>query len=90
MPSGPWLNGGLRNVIPKFIACLLMYLYKHIRAQISDDFAELFEGGFEVFDGFLREDVRIGKIVGLFEAFVSEPGDVQAGFIAVDEFVILI
>jgi len=25
-------------------------------------------GGFEVFDDFLRENVRVGKIVGLFEA----------------------
>jgi hypothetical protein len=33
----------------------------------------LFEGGFQVFDDFLRQDIRIGKIVGVFEAFVSEP-----------------
>jgi hypothetical protein len=42
----------------------------------------LFKGGFEVFDDFLRENVRIGKVVGFFEAFVSAPEDVEAGFVA--------
>jgi hypothetical protein len=35
--------------------------------QIRDDFTELFEGGFEVFDDFLGQNVGIGEIVGLFE-----------------------
>ena len=30
----------------------------------------------------------MGEIVGFFEAFASEPEDVEAGFVAVDEFVI--
>jgi hypothetical protein len=30
------------------------------------------EDGFEVFDDFLGENTRLGKIVGFFEAFVSE------------------
>ena len=38
--------------------------------------AELFEGGFELIDYFLGENVEIGKVVGLFEPFVSEPEDV--------------
>jgi len=29
----------------------------------------LFEGGFEIVDDFLGENVGIGKIVGVFEAF---------------------
>jgi hypothetical protein len=37
-----------------------------IHSQIRGDFAELFEGGFEVFD--LCENIRIGKIVGFLEA----------------------
>jgi len=49
-------------------------------------FAELFEGGFEVVDDFLGENVGIGEIVGVFEALVSEPKDVEAGFVAADEF----
>jgi len=36
----------------------------------------LFERGFEVFDDLLGENVGIGEIVGLFEAFVSKPEDV--------------
>ena len=47
--------------------------------QISGDFAKLFEGGFEIFDDFLSDNVRIGKIVGFFEALV----DVEADFVAV-------
>jgi len=50
----------------------------------------LFEGGFEIFDDFLGEDIRIGEIVGFFEAIVSEPEDVEAGLVAVDKFVVLI
>jgi hypothetical protein len=44
----------------------------------------LFESSFEVFGDFLREDIGIGKVVEFFEAFVSEPEDVEAGFVAVD------
>jgi hypothetical protein len=36
----------------------------------------LFEGGFEVFDDFLSENAGIGKIVGVFAAFVAEPEDI--------------
>jgi hypothetical protein len=28
----------------------------------------------------------VGEVVGLFEAFVSEPEDVEADFVAVDQF----
>jgi hypothetical protein len=38
----------------------------------------LFEGSFEIFDDFLGEHVGIGRVIGLFEAFVSEPEDVEA------------
>jgi hypothetical protein len=31
----------------------------------------LFEGGFEVFDDFLGENMGIGEIVGFFEVFVT-------------------
>ncbi len=48
-------------------------------AHVIHDFAELFE----IFDDFLGENVRIALIVGFLQAFVSEPGDLEAGFIAV-------
>jgi hypothetical protein len=38
----------------------------------------MFQGGFEIFDDFLAENVWIGEIVGVFKAFVSEPEDVEA------------
>ena len=41
--------------------------------KIRGDLPELFEGGFEVVDDFPGENVGIGEIVGVFEAFVSEP-----------------
>jgi len=41
----------------------------------------LFEGGFEVFDDFLGQNIGVREIVGFFETFVSEPEDVEAGFI---------
>jgi hypothetical protein len=50
----------------------------------------LFEGGFEVFDDFLGENVGIRWIVRLFEAFISQSENVEAGFVAVDEFFVII
>ena len=50
--------------------------------EVGRNFRELLDGGFEVFDDFLGENVGIRKIVGFFQAFVSEQ-DVEAGFVAV-------
>ncbi len=41
-------------------------------------------------DDFLGENVGIGKVVELLEAFISEPEDVEAGIVAVDEFVVIV
>jgi len=38
----------------------------------------------EVIDDFLGENVRVGDIVGAFEPFVSEPDDVEAGFVVTE------
>ncbi|MBI2999334.1 MAG: hypothetical protein HYY46_12950 [Deltaproteobacteria bacterium] len=43
----------------------------------------MFERGVEVFNDFLGQHVGVGKIVGLFEAFISKPEDVETGFVAV-------
>jgi hypothetical protein len=43
----------------------------------------LFEGGFEVFDDFLGQNVGVGEVIGFFECFVSELEDVEIGFVAV-------
>jgi hypothetical protein len=42
------------------------------------DFTELFEGGFEVVDDLLGKNVGIGKIVGVFAAFISAPENVES------------
>jgi len=38
---------------------------------LRGDFAELFEGGFAIFDDLLGENIGIGEIVGFFETFVA-------------------
>jgi len=43
----------------------------------------LLEGGFEVFDDFLGENVGIGKVVGFFEP-LAEPEDIETGLCATD------
>jgi hypothetical protein len=50
----------------------------------------LFEGGFQVVDDFLGENIGIGKIVGFLETLLSELEDVEAGIVAIDEFVVII
>ena len=42
----------------------------------------------EVFDDFGGEGVGGGEVGGVFEAFVAEPEDVKAGFVAGDDFVV--
>jgi hypothetical protein len=36
----------------------------------------------EVFDNFLSDDVGIGKVGAVFEAFVFQPEDVEIEFVA--------
>jgi len=69
---------------------LSLFELHRFSTQVTRDFTELFEGGFEVFDDFLSEDIGIGEIVEFFEALVSEPEDVETGFVAVDEFFVIV
>ena len=50
----------------------------------------MFESGFQVFDDFLGKDIGVGEVVGFFQAFVSEPKDVKAGLVAVDELFVVV
>ena len=50
-----------------------MSLLLHIRGNLG----ELGEGGLEVFDDFGGDDVWIGKVGAVFEAFVFQPEDVE-------------
>jgi hypothetical protein len=47
----------------------------------------LFERGSEVFDDLLGENVGIGKIVGVFQAFVSEPEAIEVDVVAEFELI---
>lgn len=49
----------------------------------------MFEGGLEVFDYFFGQEVGVGEVGGVFEAFVAEPEDVEAGFVPLDEFFVV-
>ena len=55
-----------------------------VAGNSGSDFAELFEGGFEILDDFLGGNVGSGKIVGF-----SEPEDVEAGNYPVNENVVI-
>jgi hypothetical protein len=50
----------------------------------------LFEGSFEIFNDLPSQYVGIGEIVGFFEALVSEPEDVAAYFVAMNEFFVVV
>ena len=50
-----------------------MSLLLHIRGNLG----ELGEGGLKVFDNFLSNDVGVGEVGAVFEAFVFEPEDVE-------------
>jgi len=52
-------------------------------AQLAHHLAELFEGGSEVIGDSFRETIGIREIVRFLQVFVSEPEDIEAGFIAV-------
>ena len=39
---------------------------------------------------FPGREIGIGKIVGFLETLLSEPEDVEAGIVAIDEFVVII
>ena len=70
----------LPRAIPKSIVHLSIipiFLCNHADAQVSGDLTELFDGGFEVFDDFLSEDIEIVEIIGFFQALVSQTEDVK-------------
>ena len=64
-----------------------MLLPRRVRrctSEITRNQAELLDGGFEIVDDFLGDDVGVGKVRGVFEAVVFEPEDVEASFVASD------
>src|ERR1017187_503111 len=57
-------------------------------AQIFGDQCELVERGLQVFDDLGSDDIGGRQIGGVFQAFVLEPKDVQAGLVTFDQVVI--
>jgi len=53
-------------------------------------FRGIVRGRLQVVDDFLGENIGIGKIVRVLETLLSEPEDVEAGIVAIDEFVVII
>jgi hypothetical protein len=45
----------------------------------------MLQSGFQVFDDFLGENIGIAKIVGFFEAFISERKDIKASFVPIEK-----
>ena len=73
------------SILPQDIAVSDLSQLQHASHYLlRGDFAELFEGGFEVVGDFLGDDVGIEKVVRLFEALLPKPEDVEAGFVEVD------
>ena len=58
--------------------------------QRGEDGAEVVQAGFNVFYDVFREVGWLGEVVEVGEAFIFEPGDVQAGFVAGDDVRIFI
>src|SRR5215510_1792726 len=75
-------DGELARAISKFNTHLSIFLWKNVSTEVGCDLAQLFEGGFQVFDIFSSQNVGVREIVGFFECFVTEPENVEAGFVA--------
>jgi hypothetical protein len=52
------------------------------------DLLEVIHSGFQVFDGFFSQDVWVREVVQFGQVFVSDPEDVQSGFIPGLNFII--
>ncbi len=79
-----WSQGGARS---KVMALDCSSAWRSL-PQIRHNIAELFEGGFEVFDHVGGDEVGIGQIGGFFEGFVANPEDVEVDFVAGQEFIV--
>jgi len=54
--------------------------------QISGDRCELRESGFQIFDDFGGDDVRIWEIGAVFERFIFQPEDVEVDEMSPTQF----
>jgi hypothetical protein len=61
----------------------LILLCRLVSSKVQCDFAELFEAAWRSSTISWASTSASGRFIGLFEAFVSEPKDVEAAFVAV-------
>jgi hypothetical protein len=50
--------------------------------QICCNRGELLKRSFQILDNLVSDNIRVGKVGALFEAFVFEPKDVEVEFVA--------
>jgi hypothetical protein len=61
------------------------FVFSDFLSEVGGNEGELVESGLEIFDDSGGKDGWVGEVVGVFEAFVSQPGDVEAEFVALEE-----
>jgi hypothetical protein len=57
--------------------------------QIGRDEGELIQGRLQVLDDLGRDDLGRGQIVGVLQALVAKPEDVQAGLVPLDQVLVV-
>lgn len=56
--------------------------------HVTGDFSELVQRRVQILDDLLGNLAGRGKVVGVLEALVAEPEDVEADLVALDQFVV--
>jgi hypothetical protein len=54
------------------------------------DSRELFQGGLEIVRNFVSENVGSGEVIGILQALVLEPEDIEVGLVAFDEVLVIV
>jgi hypothetical protein len=72
------------------LQCFSSFLPRQRLLPDQRDFAELFQGGFQVLDDLLGENLGIGKVIGVFEVLVSQPENIETGLVAADEILVIV
>ena len=64
--------------------CLVRLIF-----QLRGDRRELIQGGLQVVGDFLGEHIGFRQVFGIFQAFVSQPKDVEIHFVPLGEFFVI-
>lgn len=69
-----------RNVLLKFLS---PYFF-----STPQDLPKALHAGLQILDDLLSQDIRVRQVVQVREAFVLDPGDVQAGLVSGDDILV--